>query len=202
MRQVPPAVNNSALGEGGHGSSAVAGVDVDVLLREVAGPHASAAAAGAQVDNDGDIFREHLFVRDALVERMFAAAAANGDSREPDVDALEIEIDAGAAGGGEDAAPVGVGAGEGGFYERGLRDGARDLVGGAVGRGAANFDFDDVLRAFAIFDDRERERLADVLERGGEFFVVAAIGGDFAARRIRRLRAPRRCRWWMCRRRR
>ena len=85
------------------------------------------------------------------------------------IDALEIECDAGAAGGGEDAAPVGVGAGEGGLYERRIRDGARDLICGAIAWGAADFDFDHALRAFAVGDDREREGLADVFERGAEF---------------------------------
>ena len=121
-----------------------------------------------QVERDGNVAGEHFLVHGALVEVVLAAAAANGDAGDPDVDALPIEFHAGAAGGGEDAAPVGIGAGEGGFHQRRIRDGARDLLGGAIGWGAAHFDFDHALRAFAIFDDRKRERHADAFQRGAE----------------------------------
>ena len=58
---------------------------------------------------------------------MFAAAPADENSRELDIHALEVEWYAGAPGGREDAAPVGIGAGQGRFYERRVRDRARDL---------------------------------------------------------------------------
>src|SRR4029077_21221727 len=106
------------------------GVDRDVVAGEIAGPDAGGAAAGVEVHDDGDKLGEHFFVCDTLVEGMLAAAAADGDAGEADVNTLEIEWDACAAGGGEDAAPIGVGAGERGFYQRRIRHGERELGGG------------------------------------------------------------------------
>src|SRR5271168_5244760 len=110
---------------------------------------------------------------------MFAAAAANCDSSEADVSALEVECDAGAAGGCEDAPPVWVSSGESGFYQRGIRDGARDFVSGAVGWRAANFDFDHSLRAFAVGDDCECERAANTFQGRAESLVVCVLFCDF-----------------------
>ena len=92
--------------------SAVTGVDVNVFLREIAGPDARGAFAGMQIEANGNVPGEHFLVNGALIEIVFAAAAANGDACDPDVGALPIEFDAGATGGSEDAAPVRVGAGE------------------------------------------------------------------------------------------
>ena len=66
----------------------------------------------------GTYFASIFWCADALVEGMFAAATADGDACEIDVHALEIEFHAGASGGGEDASPVRVGAGESGLYQR------------------------------------------------------------------------------------
>ena len=49
---------------------------------------------------------------------MLTAAAADGYTRDPDVRALGIETYAGAASGGKNAAPVGIGSGEGGLHKR------------------------------------------------------------------------------------
>ena len=127
----------------------------------------------------GTYFASILRCASAFVEGIFAAAAADFDSREGNIGALEIECHAGAAGGGEDAAPVGIGAGEGGFYERRIRNGERDLLCSAIGGRAANFDFDHVPGAFAIGDDLQGERLADELQRGAEFFPIVVCVRDF-----------------------
>ena len=177
---------------------AVAGVDVNVFGGEIAGPDARAAVAGMQRDDDGNVLREHFAVRGAFVEGIFAAAAADFYAGERNIRALEIEGDAGAAGGGEDAAPVGIGAGDGGFYQRRIRDGERDLLCGAIRGRAAHFDFDHVVGAFAIGDDLQGEGLADEFERGAEFLPSRHLGSRFWARRMRRWRAARRCRWSKC----
>src|SRR3984885_16132138 len=96
------------------GLGAIASVDVNVLCGEIAGPDTRAALAGMQRDDDGDIFREHLAMCGAFVEGIFLAAAADFDSGGGNLGALEIEGDTGAAGGCEDPAPVGIGAGDGG----------------------------------------------------------------------------------------
>src|SRR5580693_5679309 len=130
--------DDQADGQGAAGLGAIASVDVNVLCGEIAGPDTGAALAGMQRDDDGDIFREHLAMCGAFVEGVFLAAAANFYPGEGNIGALEIEGDTGAAGGGQDAAPVGIGAGDGGFYQWRIRDGERDLLCGAIAGSAAN----------------------------------------------------------------
>ena len=111
-------------------------------------------------------------MRGALVEGIFAAAAADFDSRERDIGALEIECDAGASGGGEDAAPVGIGAGEGGFYQRRIRDGARDLL-AARSVGAPRTSISITCCAPSPSSTIcKREGHADEFQRGAEIFPV------------------------------
>ena len=81
---------------------------------------------GMQVDEDRHVLRQHFLVNGALVERMLAATAADRNARDPNVHALGIEFHAGAAGGGEDAAPVRIGAGERRLHQRRIRNRARD----------------------------------------------------------------------------
>ena len=173
---------------------AVAGVDVNVFLGEIAGPDRAWPFAGMQDRGDRHIPGEHFLMNGELVESVFAAAAANGDACDPDIDALTIEFHAGAARGGEDAAPVRIGSGEGGFHQRRIRNGPRELIGGAIGGGAAHFNFDHTLRAFAVFDDGERERHADALESRAESFVIGSAADAILARRIGRWQKWRRCR--------
>ena len=156
------------------GLSAVAGIDVDVFDGEVAGPDAGGGAARAQIHTDRHVLREHLLVHIALVEGMFGSAPADSCASNGNIHAPGIEFHAGAAGGGEDASPVRVSTGEGCFHQRRIGDGFRDAAGVAFGSCAADFDFDGALRAFAILDDRERERFADAFERGRETLVASA----------------------------
>ena len=89
-----------------------------------------------------------------------------------------IEFHAGAAGGGENAAPVGIAAGESGLDQRRSGDGFRDSARGGFGFRAAHFDFDHALRAFAVGDDLQRERAADFFECGGERAMRRVAGLD------------------------
>src|SRR5690242_13335005 len=114
------------------------------------------------------MFREEAAMGGALVKRMRATAAAHENSAHADFDAIRIETNAGTACGGEDAAPVGISAGQGGLHERRRGDGASDLTGGAICRRTADFDFNDALGAFAIGDDLQGERTAHGFERGEE----------------------------------
>src|SRR5580658_9205434 len=107
------------------------------------------------MQDDRDVFGEKAVAGGALVEIERLAFAQNGDAGHVDINARGIEGHSGAAGGGENAAPVGVAAGEGGLDERRGGDGFGDALGGGFGFRAADFDFDDTLRAFAVGDDLE-----------------------------------------------
>ena len=122
-----------------------------------------------QIHQDAYGLFEQLFVRYDLIERILAAAAADFYSRDPDVHALGIEIHAGAASGGKDAAPVWIGSREGGLHQAVNWRWCGDLIGGIIGRRTPDFDFDDALSAFAIVHNRKRQRFANRVQRGENF---------------------------------
>src|SRR5579859_2513341 len=97
---------------------AVGGVDADVFGGEIAGPVAGGGLARVKMKDDGDVVGEEFVAGGAFVEIEGLAAFENFDSGHGDFDERWIEFDAGAARGGEDAAPIGIAAGEGGFDER------------------------------------------------------------------------------------
>src|SRR5580693_4632657 len=107
------------------------------------------------MQDDGDVFGEEAVAGGALVEIERLAFAQNGDAGHMDIDARGIEGHSGAAGGGENAAPVRIASGEGGLDEGRGGDGFGDALGGSFSFGAANFDFDDALGAFAVGYDLE-----------------------------------------------
>src|SRR5215475_9326485 len=157
---------------------AVGGVDADVFSGEIAGPIAGDGGAGVEMDDDGNALSEELVAGGAFVEIEWLAAFQDFDSRHSDFDERWIEFDARAAGCGEDAAPVGVAAGESGFDERRSGDGLCDLFGRGFSLGSADFDFDDALGAFSVGDNLLGERAADAFERGGELAVSFGAVGD------------------------
>ena len=59
---------------------------------------------------------------------------------------------------------LGSRAGEGGLHQRRSGDRLRDASRGVVRFCATNFDFDDALRAFAVGNDLQGERTADIFE--------------------------------------
>ncbi len=105
-----------------------------------------------------------------------AAVTADGQAAEPDVDAVGVDLGAGVTDGGDETAPVGIGAGPGGFDERRMGDGFGDAK--SIGIRCRSFDvqFDDVSDAFAVGDDLSGERGADLGEGGGELGVIGADG--------------------------
>jgi|SRR5579859_7288341 len=152
-------------------SGAVGGVDADVFGGEVACPVTGRGFAGVEMDDDGNVVGEKFVAGGAFVEFKRLAALEDFDAGHGDFDERGIEFDAGTAGGGEDAAPIGIAAGERGFDERRSGDGFGDFFRGGFGFGAADFDFDDALRAFAVGDDLLGERAANGFEGGGELAV-------------------------------
>jgi len=65
---------------------------------------------------------------------------------------------------GKDAAPIGIGAGKGGFHKRRSGDGFRDFTSGGFCSCSANFDLDHALSALAVGYDLLRERATDFFE--------------------------------------
>ena len=57
------------------GLSAIAGIDVNVICGEIAGPDARATVAGMERDDNGNVLCEHFAMRGAFVEGIFLAAA-------------------------------------------------------------------------------------------------------------------------------
>ena len=147
----------------------VVGVDADVLGGEVAGEEAGGGFAGAEVEGDGVFGGGHGGVGGVLVEAGGAATVLkDGVIADPDAGAVGIELGAGVAGGGDEASPVGVGGGPGGFAEWALGDGAGCEAGVGFGGCAADVEGDEVGDAFAVGDDLAGEREADVGEGGIE----------------------------------
>jgi len=103
------------------------------------------------------VFGEQPIRSGAFVESERLAFAQHFDSSHGDVHQRGIEIYSGAAGGCEDTPPVGIAARECGFYERGSGDSFGNFARGGFALCAANFNFDDALRAFAVGDDLLRE---------------------------------------------
>src|SRR5256885_295655 len=136
------------------------------------------------MDDDGDVVGEKFVAGGAFVEIEWLAAFEDFDTGHGDFDKGWIEFYAGTTCGGEDAAPVGIAAGESGFDEGRSGDGFGDFLRGGFGFCATNFDFDDALRAFAVGDDLLGEGAADFFEGGGELAVSfgAACDGGGARR--------------------
>lgn len=114
-----------------------------------------------QIHNQQDMRFEKAITGGAFVEIERLAAAEHMKAGHVDVDFVGIEFYAGAAGGGEDAAPIRIPARESGFDQRRSGDGLGDFAGASFSGCAANFNFDDTLRAFAISNNLESERVAN-----------------------------------------
>src|SRR5580658_10817226 len=104
----------------------VRSIDAHVLRGKVAGPVARGGGPGVQMQDNWNVLGEQAVAGGALIEIERTAAPQNRDARHLDVDSRGIELDPGAAGGGENAAPVGIAAGEGRLDERRSGDGFRD----------------------------------------------------------------------------
>src|SRR5262249_27930093 len=141
--------------------SPIGGGDADVLGGGVAGPGGGWGFGCMEICDDGDV------VGGALVggggggggERL--AGRGGGVCCHGDCDERGIELGPGASRSSENAAPVGIATGEGSFDKGRGGDGFRDLFGSRFGLGAADFDFDDALSAFAVGDDLLSKRAAN-----------------------------------------
>src|SRR6516162_732509 len=136
---------------------AVASVDPHVFRGEITSPVARRSASGVQIEENVDTFFEQAIARRALVEGQGLAAAQYGNTGHVNVHAAGIELDTGAPGGGEDAAPVGIAAGERGFDQRRGGDGLADAARVRFLSGTTDFDFNHPLGAFTVSNDLQRE---------------------------------------------
>ena len=102
-----------------HRLGSVVGVDMDVVFGQIAGPESRASlpfSGDAEDNRNICIVKAHFHV--AFVEGAGQTGAADFDVLEGDVDGSRVEVHSGVSGGGEDAAPVGIGSGNRCFYER------------------------------------------------------------------------------------
>src|SRR5699024_6993716 len=104
-------------------SAAIVAVDRDVLFRQVAGPHRGGAAPEAEVDPDGNIGFAHDGGGGGLgIVGVARALPGDADVAEPDRQPVALGGLPGLADGHDDAAPVGVLAGDGGLHQRRVGD--------------------------------------------------------------------------------
>jgi len=121
-----------------------------------------------QIHDQRNVFGKKFVAGGALVEIERLAAPQDGDARHFDIHARRVKENAGAPGGGEDAAQLGSPP-----AKAVLTSGDVAIV-SAMPRASASFfafahfDFDDRLRAFAVSHDLQRERTADFFKGGSE----------------------------------
>ena len=158
--------------------SSVTGVDSHVFGGEIASPVASRSASRVQIQPNMNIFFEEPIARRALVERQGLPAAQYGNAGHVNVHSAGIELDAGAPGSGENATPVGIASGESGLDQRRSGDGLADAARVRFFLGATDIDFNHALRAFAVRDDLQRERRANLFQGSPKSTVRSAAGLD------------------------
>ena len=94
---------------------------MDVLDGEVGGPEDATALALMELDVDDELGLGDVGMGADLIEfRGASAVEADGDVAEPDVDAVGVDGRAGVADGGDEASPVGIGAGPRGLDQRAM----------------------------------------------------------------------------------
>src|SRR5258708_5019235 len=135
----------------GAASRTVAAVDVDVAVREIAGPDGGAAAADPEIDVDQDVGALDVpGDRRLVIVRHDLAAVGDLDAADRDPELVAVGALARLADRHDDAAPVGVLAGDGGLDQRRVGDRQADLAGSAVRRSAADTDGDEFGGTFAV----------------------------------------------------
>src|SRR5260221_664823 len=155
---------------------AISRVDANVLRREIAGPITRGGTSRVQIHNDVYMLFQQAIAGDALVELERLSPTQNRDARHLNVHQIGIEFDAGAARRGEDATPVWIAAGKGGFDERRSGDGLRNLPRRGFCFRTTYRDFDYPLRAFPVSNNLQRQRVADFFQSFLERAMRAGIG--------------------------
>src|SRR6266568_4047834 len=104
-------------------SAAVAAVDVDIAVRQVAGPYSRPASTDADVDSDADFAALHVLGdRAFVIPRHRAALLRDLDAADRDRQAVAVGLLAGLADRHDDAAPIRIPCGERGLDQRRIAD--------------------------------------------------------------------------------
>src|SRR5581483_10396514 len=148
---------------------AILSVNVNVFVGQVAGEEGQGLLSPAQVNGDLKTGLLQVFVGYGFVERRLHTFLADLNGPEENVDLARIEFDAATADRSQDPPPVGVSASPCGLDQRGVRDGAGDLIGFPLGLRALNLQTNHVLNAFAISNDLLGKRSANLFQSLGEF---------------------------------
>src|SRR5262249_30712115 len=139
-------------------SAAVAAVDIDVAMRQVAGPDRRAAGADAQIDSHMDLAPGHM-----LADRPFAIpwhrATIGGDLDAADRDRQPVSLGLFSrfADRHDNAPPIGIARRYRCFDQWGIADRQADTARGRVALGAGHIDRDKFLGAFAVPRELSRE---------------------------------------------
>src|SRR5262249_30192726 len=111
----------------GSRSAPVAAIDVDVAMRQIAGPYRGAAAAEAEIDGDVNIPPRHVLRhRRFIIARHRPALGGNGDPADADGELVALRLFAGFPDGHDDATPIGVARGNRRLHQRRVADGKPD----------------------------------------------------------------------------
>ncbi len=141
----------------------------------------------AQPQVDADLDLAALEVRgDRRLVIAFHREPAPRHLRRPEADRQQVALGglAGLAHRHDDAAPIGVLAGDRGLHQRRIGDRHADAVRAAVALGAFDGDRDQLLRAFAVAHHQVREIAAQLRQRRAEAIGIGMVGGE---RRVARL---------------
>src|ERR1051326_1355520 len=147
---------------------AIAGIDFDVLLREITGPETGLAfPATLNVEADLTIALIQSLFQFGLGKIGSQSAPADRDALHLDVDVLRVELDSGVTRSREDAPPVGIGSGNGRLHQRRIGDGACDALGVVFVLSAAHLNGNELSRALAV----PHNLLGEVLHHKAECFA-------------------------------
>src|SRR6185312_2709635 len=125
-------------------SAPVVGIDLDVAMGEVAGPHRGLAPSDADIDRNRDLAPFHVARDRRLVIALDALAlVADGDAADGDAQLVAIGLLAALGDGGGDAPPIGIRAGERRLDQRRIGDREADAARGARRRGTGHLDGDE-----------------------------------------------------------
>src|SRR5205085_1359798 len=146
-------------------SAAVAAVDVDVAMRQVAGPNRRPARANAELDRDADLATRHMVADRAFaITRHRAALGGDLDAADRDRQSVALGLLPGLADRHDDAAPIGVARGDRGLDQGRVADRQPDPPRRAVIFGAADLDCDEFFGALAVAGELLREIDCDRVE--------------------------------------
>src|SRR5271154_2845735 len=114
-------------------SAAVAAIDVDVTVRQVATPHRPTALADTEIDRDADVAPRHVpRHRRFIIARHRAALGCDLDAADGNRETVAVGLLARLAHRHDDTSPIGVAGGDRGLDQRRIAYGQADAPGRLV----------------------------------------------------------------------